>query len=95
MPVLAGFSLIKGEFCLLRKPRVFAAQVRATLTSQSPRPWHDVDRDEIKAILGMMMATAMDILVYLTSTAHTQAKKVDVTAEVSADLTVHTPQRQQ
>ena len=24
----------------------FAAQVRATLTSPSSRPWHDVDRDD-------------------------------------------------
>ena len=40
---------------LVRETNRFAAQVRAELTSSSPRPWHDVDKDEMKAFVGVMM----------------------------------------
>ena len=38
---------------LVEETNRFAAQVRATLTSPSSRPWHDVDREEMKAFVGM------------------------------------------
>ena len=41
---------------LVQETNRFAAQVRATLTSPTSRPWHDVDREEIKAFVGIMMA---------------------------------------
>ena len=34
----------------------YAAQERARMTSPNSRPWNDVDREEMMAFVGMMMA---------------------------------------
>ena len=41
---------------LVEQTNRFATEERATVTSPSCRPWHDVDREEVKAFVGNMMA---------------------------------------
>ena len=44
---------------LVEETNRYAAQIRASLTSPHARPWHNVDRDEMKAFVGMLMAMGL------------------------------------
>ena len=44
---------------LVEETNRYAAQVRSTIASPSARPWHDIDRAEMEAFVGMLMAMGL------------------------------------
>ena len=44
---------------LVEETNRYAAQVRSTIASPNARPWHDIDRVEMKAFVGMLMAMGL------------------------------------
>ena len=46
-------------FSLVEETNRYAGQVRSTVASPRARPCHDIDRDEMKAFVGMLMAMGL------------------------------------
>ena len=44
---------------LVEETNRYAAQVRSAISSPSARPWHDMDRAEMKAFVGLLMAMGL------------------------------------
>ena len=77
---------------LMQETNRFAGQVRASVTSPTFRPWHDVDREEICRHNDGYVSCHGWRCVGHSSTAHAGAEESDAISEVQANLEVPAPQ---